>query len=423
MRIVIDNSGYQLGNMGDISMLQVAVNRLNGLWPDAVIQIITKNPARLMNYCPGAVPLSLEGRKKCLRGRHLINRLRMKLPQVVSRRLDEAEFSAKYRHPGLFWSIVDLKNRVRGIRMSEDIESFRDSIRNANLVIASGGGYLTDSFKMHAIELLATLGMAANLGKRTAMFGQGIGPIQDPELFQVCSDVLSKVDFICLRESRAGMPLLRKMNISEKKVIVTGDDAISTVLDNIEDNLGSGIGINVRAAYYSGIDLNVLNPIKNALTRVAVGVNANLIPIPISFHDFDSDIKTSKILLGEHNKEIQGLKEIDTPKKVIKQISRCKVVLTGSYHGAVFSLAQGVPVIGLAKSQYYVQKFEGIADQFGTGCEIVNLNECKDFTIIGDQIRKQWELSEQLRPKLLASARKQLEAGNKAYKMVYRLFD
>jgi colanic acid/amylovoran biosynthesis protein len=80
-------------------------------------------------------------------------------------------------------------------------------------------------------------------------------------------------------------------------------------------------------------------------------------------------------------------------------------------------------VIGLAQSQYYVQKFEGIADQFGAGCEIVDLNECKDFTIIGDRIRKQWELSEQLRPKLLASARKQLEAGNKAYKMVYRLFD
>jgi colanic acid/amylovoran biosynthesis protein len=318
MRIVIDNSGYQLGNMGDVSMLQVAVDRLNGLWPDAVIQIITRNPVRLMNYCPGAIPLSSEG-KECFRGRHLISRLRMKLPQVVSRRLDEAEFSAKYRHSGLFWSVVDLKNRVRGIRMSEDIKSFRDSIRNANLVIASGGGYLTDSFKRYAIELLATLGMAANLGKRTAMFGQGIGPIQDTELFQVCSDVLSKVDFICLRESRAGIPLLRKMNISEEKVIVTGDDAIGMVLDNIEDNLGSGIGINVRAAYYSDIDLNALNPIKNALTRVAEGVNANLIPVPISFHDADSDIKTSKILLGEHNKEIQRLKEIDTPKKVIKR--------------------------------------------------------------------------------------------------------
>ena len=126
MQVVVDTGDYLLENMGDISMLQVAVNRLNDLWPDAVIQIITEDPVRLlMNYCPGAAPLLCEGRKKCLRRRHLISRLRMKLPQVVSRRLDRAEFSAKYRHPDLFWSIVDLKNRVRGIRMSEGIESFR----------------------------------------------------------------------------------------------------------------------------------------------------------------------------------------------------------------------------------------------------------------------------------------------------------
>ena len=56
MQVVVETGDYLLKNMSDISMLQVAVNRLNGLWPDAVIQIITKNPVRLMNYCPGAAP-------------------------------------------------------------------------------------------------------------------------------------------------------------------------------------------------------------------------------------------------------------------------------------------------------------------------------------------------------------------------------
>ena len=59
---------------------------------------------------------------------------------------------------------------------------------------------------------------------------------------------------------------------------------------------------------------------------VAEGVNANLIPVPVSFHDVDFDIKTSKILLGEHNKEIQGLKEIDTPKKIIKPKSGWQLI-------------------------------------------------------------------------------------------------
>ena len=52
--------------------------------------------------------------------------------------------------------------------------------------------------------------------------------------------------------------------------------------------------------------------------------------------------------------------------RLIEQISRCRLVIVGSYHAAVFALAQGVSAIGLAGNAYYLQKFEGLAaNQFG----------------------------------------------------------
>ena len=46
---------------------------------------------------------------------------------------------------------------------------------------------------------------------------------------------------------------------------------------------------------------------------------------------------------------------------VIERVGECRVVVTGSYHGAVFALAQGIPVVALVKSPYYVNKMAGLA--------------------------------------------------------------
>ena len=49
----------------------------------------------------------------------------------------------------------------------------------------------------------------------------------------------------------------------------------------------------------------------------------------------------------------------------ITTIARCRLVVTGSYHAALFALSMGVPAIGIATSRYYEDKFLGLADQFG----------------------------------------------------------
>ena len=58
-----------------------------------------------------------------------------------------------------------------------------------------------------------------------------------------------------------------------------------------------------------------------------------------------------------------GEEEPCDPRAIIKRIGRCRVVVTGSYHVAVFALSQGIPAICLANSEYYEIKFRGLADQ------------------------------------------------------------
>ena len=57
LRILIDQSGYDLLNVGDIAMLQSCVIRLRRLWPDAEIMVICHAPERLASYCPGTIAI------------------------------------------------------------------------------------------------------------------------------------------------------------------------------------------------------------------------------------------------------------------------------------------------------------------------------------------------------------------------------
>ena len=62
MHILIDSGSYHCGNVGDVAMLQAALERLRGLWPQASIGVVTNAPAALASCCPGVQPVPVAGR-------------------------------------------------------------------------------------------------------------------------------------------------------------------------------------------------------------------------------------------------------------------------------------------------------------------------------------------------------------------------
>jgi colanic acid/amylovoran biosynthesis protein len=100
---------------------------------------------------------------------------------------------------------------------------------------------------------------------------------------------------------------------------------------------------------------------------------------------------------------------------MIQEMGRCRVVITTSYHGGVFALAQGIPVVAWLKSKYFAAKLFGLANQFGVGCEVVTLDEGDVETRLKAAILSAWNSAEQNRPRLLDAASSQLSASKTAY--------
>jgi colanic acid/amylovoran biosynthesis protein len=81
----------------------------------------------------------------------------------------------------------------------------------------------------------------------------------------------------------------------------------------------------------------------------------------------------------------------------------------------VFALAQGIPAICLFGNLNYTQKFMGLADQFGSGCKLLPVNNSHFAERLLEAIEHAWLRAPAQRMSLLTAAARQKELSEAAY--------
>jgi len=421
MRVLIISGDYKCGNIGDVAMLQVTIERLKSLWPNVGIHVLTDDPSSLLVHCPDVEPLFHRGRRIWCSDQYLVGGgILRRLPKSLSRRLIALNRRLRRHAPSLLTRLIEIKMRLRGTD-AKDFESFIEAFRCADVVVACGQAGMNDLVRTHMLAVLDLLDMSVLAGKITAMFSQGIGPLRDSELRARARAVLPSIDLIALREDRASWPILKSSGVSADRVLTTGDDAVELAYSNRTPKLGGGIGVNVRLAQYAGADSGTLERIRPIIHECGRRLSAPLIPIPIARHEGLRDAMALRQLLAGYNGASDGGCDLDTPLRVIEQTARCRIVVTGAYHGAVFALSQGIPAVGLIGSEYVADKFKGLIAQFGPGCVMVDLNGPDLEKELSEAIDKAWRADDGVRTGLLEAAQRQVESARAAYHRVREL--
>jgi polysaccharide pyruvyl transferase WcaK-like protein len=428
MLILLDtalNAGpaeYQ--NMGDVAMLQVAVNRLMSLYPSGSVEVFTDSPDNLRIYCPAAEPLPRAGRNLWIGDSFLFGRFHKYFPKLISSGLSGLTKIFERKLPVFLRFIVRLRLRIRGDdSVSGDLMAFLEAMENADLLVVCGAGGFADSCREWNMTTLNTLEAAILRDIPVAMFGQGIGPLNDREVLSRAKEVLPAVDFITLRGGRGGLSLLESLGVDTSRVLTTGDEALELAYEARSQEPGQALGINLRVASYSEIDKGFIEKLRPVLQEFAKEHDAPMLPVPIAVHPWANDHQTIRQLLAGFDDHTDGGLALNTPLKVIEQVAHCRVVVTGAYHAAVFALAQGIPVVCLSKSPYYDAKFLGLEDQFGLGCETVSLNDPYVVEKLAAAIERAWQSAETVRLPLQQAALRQIELSRGAYERVRGLLD
>ena len=78
-------------------------------------------------------------------------------------------------------------------------------------------------------------------------------------------------------------------------------------------------------------------------------------------------------------------------------------------------------MVGLVGSRYYEDKFLGLADMFGEGCEVVRLGEPDVKTRLDEAITRAWSSADRARSHLIAAADRQLADSRSAFGLLSSL--
>ena len=397
MRILVDQSGYDLLNIGDVAALQSCVSRLQLQWPDAEIMVITHAPGRLASYCPSAIPI----------GPTFANRPSFRfLPRKLRLISEQAWKMAAPYFSGRLGAARIARGRPR---------TAIQAVQAADLVVASGGGYVTDTWWWHAVGVLSLMSLAQRLGKPTAMFGQGVGPIGQRRLRVQAKAVMPRLAVLGLREDRIGRDVTLELGIPPGVVTVTGDDALElTRGSSVAD--GKALGANLRVSGYAGVDSVAAAAVTDLMLEAADTLDAPIVALPVSRYPVDADIAALRALLrGKHSATDIVLDDLETPEALISAAANCRAIVTGSYHAAVFGLAQGVPTVCLTKSVYYDAKFWGLQALFPGACFVVSLDAPDYAAQLRTTIQQVWDLPAAARAAANDAAARLGSAGRGAY--------
>ena len=171
--------------------------------------------------------------------------------------------------------------------------------------------------------------------------------------------------------------------------------------------------LSLRISNYSAIGAGVVPALQTALRNVADHAGAGFVPVPISRVPGEADLDSIRLLVGDV--DASGVDGIAGPDAVMKMLHRCRVVVTGTYHAAVFALANGVPAVGLVGSRYYEDKFRGLSTLFGDGCETVMIDEPDLAGRVERAVERQLARAEELRPSILKEAEREIGLGRAAF--------
>ncbi len=414
MQLLINPGTHSCLNMGDVAMLQVAYERVRGTWPDATVRVLTADAAALERFCPGAISVPVAGLHQWNAEHPLLGQRGKLLPAALRGIVRRVEHQLQKSEPTAALSLMQHRYRRQGA-VTDDLLSFLRALTSSDLVMMCGQGSINDDLKPHARQGLGLLNWAQQLGIPTVVMDQGIGPLEDPQLVALARNTLPRAKLITIREGPMGAAVLSKLGVSSARVRVTGDAAVELARRLTPDKLGTGIGLSVRNVPYAKIGRDLIEVLQPVIHSYAREHRAPLVAIPIMRGTQVPDTVSIEEVFRGYEGETRSGAELVTPESTAAAAHACRIVVTTTYHAAVFALSQGVPAVCLANSEYYSGKFNGLADQFGVGCTVVMLNSPDVVQQLESAMRKSWHSAENVRRHLLDSADRQIETSRSAY--------
>lgn len=242
---------------------------------------------------------------------------------------------------------------AKAVKRNNYREVYRE-IKSCDLFISGGGSLLQDVTGWKSIPFyLGQLMLACLLGKKTMLYGQGIGPINSKLYRRLAVWIIKKVDFITVRDKES-RDFLIGLGLKGKDIVVTADPVFYlSPGDNkqiqgreflVEEGIKSDsklIGISVRPWADEAYLEEIAKAVK--VLTAASGGEVLIIPMHPAY-----DLAVSERLLELLDGQANIFRGDYTPLEMIAVFGELDFLIGVRLHSLIFSLIQGIPFVAIS---------------------------------------------------------------------------
>lgn len=294
--------------------------------------------------------------------------------QSILSALEEESFTAGISVTPVVLSIdPEWTSRTYGVQSVHRMKlaEVRNAIKKSDGLISGGGSLLQDATGLGSIPYyLGILKIAQWLGKPTFVYAQGIGPVRRKLFRPAIASVFRRCEYISVRDIESA-ELLRSMGIRKEAVQVVPDPVMGLALpeagaaravtgggaaaDAESPNGGESGGEELPVV---GVSVRFWNSERTELAKLAEGL-ASLCrrkPVHIRFLPFHvpGDDEASRFVMerlgnvAEHGSAVSIAAETEHPYEMLREVSRCRLLIGMRLHSLIYAASQEVPLLGVS---------------------------------------------------------------------------
>jgi polysaccharide pyruvyl transferase WcaK-like protein len=371
MKVLVDHGAY--GNLGDTSMIEAVVLRLQHLLPEDEIYVIDRpslktkvwdlpNVFRQEDYSVKVVLEDTLARAPFL---WRYSGDWRKLTSKVELLFTGSSFAA-----GSFSLCNSRNTEIRFPNLGKFCEQF-DALHIV------GGGNLNDIFYDELFRKCLLIQAFAEQDKPIILTGQQLGPFSSAVLKKALAKTLQKANFVGLREPGDSLAFCQEACIETNCFDVMGDDSfgLSPVDDNdvlailaqygVKEN--GFLAFNIRIGHYAKEHAKYLQQISIIVDKLSKQFQMPVLIVPVALSQNDNDITSGKKLVEMlSSSQVLVLQNNNLTSSLVKGVLGKAFGAVGvSYHFCTFALSQGVPSVCIYDGEYYSQKARGLCDFWG----------------------------------------------------------
>jgi polysaccharide pyruvyl transferase WcaK-like protein len=232
--------------------------------------------------------------------------------------------------------------------LPETFSQLRRCLLEHDLVVIAPGGRFTQGLKN--ARSLTTAAIAVSMGIPVIVLHQSVGPIDNPSHRSLVADVFSRCSLTLVRDFYSEQ-FLREIEVPESILVPCRDVVMGEAYPSSAKAPEYDLGINIRYGFNGHVRLDALAQFilnyKEIKPRARLLVYSTSFDLPVEVTNYLSSLPC----------EVQV--KMPMYPNYLKFIGRCAINISDSFHGVLFSMLAGRPVI-CCQSDFKTWKIKGI---------------------------------------------------------------